>query len=501
MFSRLIYASLLPELLMKNPCRSLLALVAFCSLSIHGSDAFVLEGQSWTRDRTVVMQLSLNLPYPPSGSDGLFTFNESAQDALNTWNPFLAHLRFSGVLNSPVIPSNSDDEMSVFFSDTMFGQKFGSGTLAITLLSYRGNVMEETDTGFNTAFRWDSYRGPLRSGVEDFHRIAIHEFGHTLGLDHPNQATPKQTVTAVMNSTVSDVDTVQADDINGVQALYSSGPENQTVPNAPVMLNIATRTSIGSGDNVLIGGFIIQGSQPATVILRGIGGSLRAFGLPNVLEDPIMTVFDANNKVVATNDDWFTSENASTIASYRLDPQNSIESAVYATLGQGSYTVKVEAFSNSTQAAVTGLGLVEIYDLRTSGSRLGNISARGQVRTGDDILIGGFIVGGSQTKTVTVRGLGPTLADAGVANSLADPTLELRDAAGTLVSANNDWQQGPNAAAIQASGLAPRHTQESALQATVNPGSYTALVRGVNGTTGVGLVEIYDQSPSPVIAN
>lgn len=483
------------HLLMKNSSRSFFSFAGALFLSVQLTNGFVLEGQSWTRDRTVVMQLSLG--GAQALTDGFQSFNESAQDALNIWNPFLAHLQLKGNLNSPVAASDRDDEMSVLFSDNVFGKKFDSRTLAITVLSYRGTVMEETDTLFNKAFTWDSYRGPLKSGVEDFHRVAIHEFGHSIGLDHPDQATPKQTVSAVMNSTQSNVDTVQTDDINGVQAIYSSGPAYQTVPNAPVMLNIATRASIGTGDNVLIGGFIIQGSQPATLILRGIGGSLRGFGIAKPLEDPLITVRDVNSNVVATNDDWFTSADGSTIASYRLDPQNSIESAVYATLNPGAYTVVVEAFSSPTQTAVGGLGLVEVYDLRTSASRLGNISARGQVQTDDDILIGGFIVGGAQTKTVIVRGMGPTLGDAGVKNSLVDPTLELRDAAGNMVSANNDWQQGPNAGAIQAAGLAPAHPSESALQATVSPGNYTALVRGVNGTTGVGLVEVYDRSPSP----
>jgi len=233
------------------------------------------------------------------------------------------------------------------------------------------------------------------------------------------------------------------------------------------------------------------------VVVRAIGGSLRSLGLTQVLDDPTITVYDSNNNQIATNDDWISSANASTIASYRLDPPNSIESAVLVNLNPGAYTAVVQSFSSSTQPAGTGIGLVEIYDLRNTNSRLGNISARGQVQTGDDIIIGGFIIGGAQTKTMVVRAIGPTLGDRGVNNFLADPTLELRNGAGTLVASNDNWQQGPNAAEIQAAGLAPVRPAESALQATVNPGSYTALVRGVNGSTGIGLVEVYDRSPSP----
>src|SRR5213594_1933432 len=146
---------------------------------------YVLEGQSWTKDRTVVMQLSLGTG-TVALSDGFTSFNQSAEDALNVWNQYLAHLKFAVVRNSPVTPAENDDEMSVFFSDTVFGDRFGSGVLATTILSYRGTTMEETDTVMNSARTWDSYRGPLRPGVDDFHRVVMHEFGHTLGLDHPD---------------------------------------------------------------------------------------------------------------------------------------------------------------------------------------------------------------------------------------------------------------------------------------------------------------------------
>jgi hypothetical protein len=464
-------------------------------MAASAASGFVLEGQSWTRDRTVQMQLSLG--GNQALSDGFTSFNQSAQDALNVWNTYLAHMQFSAVLNSPVTPSNSDDEMSVLFSSTVFGQTFGSNTIAITILNSRGTVLEEADTLFNNAYTWDSYRGALRPGVIDFHRVAIHEFGHTLGLDHPDQH--GQTVTAIMNADVSDIDTVQPDDIAGVQSIYSSGPAYQsgsTAP-APVMLNISTRAFVGTGDNVLIGGFIVQGSMPATVVLRAMGGSLSASGFTSVLEDPTITIYDSNNNVVTTNDDWFNSANGATIASYHLDPPNSIESAVYVTLNPGAYTAVVQSFSSPTQPAGTGFGLVEVYDLHTTTSRLGNISSRGLVGTGDNILIGGFIVGNGAAKTVVVRALGPTLADRGVANSLADPTLELRDGSGNLIAANDNWQQSPNAAAIQSEGLAPAHPSESALQVTVNPGNYTGLVRGVNNSTGFALIEIYDLSPAP----
>lgn len=446
----------------------------------------------WNKNRTVLMHLSL-----PTGGpffDGSASFNAIAEAALNIWNQNLVHMQFAVDRNSILPPTDIDGNTSVTMSSTIYGMTFGGNTLAVTLVSPRDNHLVEADVIFNSAFEWDSYRGTMPAAGEDFRRVALHEFGHVVGLDHPDDF--GQHVTAIMNSIISSVDTLQADDINGGKSIYDSGPSFLSTNPAPNLVNLSTRAFVGTGGNVVIGGFIVQGSQPATVILRGIGNSLPAFGINNALEDPVIELHGAGGGTIASSDDWIDDSWASTVASYHLDPANSRESVILATLNPGSYTVLLRSFDNG-DGHLTGTGLIELYDLHNSGGRAGNISTRGQVSSGNDVLIGGFIVGGNQSKDVVVRAIGPSLSGVGVAGALTDPTVELRDASGSLLQSNDNWGTGPNAPQIQNEGLAPNNAAESALQATLNPGSYTAIVRSANGSTGIALVEIYDLSPAP----
>ncbi|HEX8899279.1 MAG TPA: matrixin family metalloprotease, partial [Chthoniobacterales bacterium] len=425
----------------------------------------------WNKNRTVLVHLSL------PGGGGLTEFaslNDAAQDAFLTWNQYLVHMQFAVDKGSILPPSGTDGNTSIIMDSTVYGEQFGSGVLAVTLVTPRDSHFIEADVIFNSAIDWDCYHGPLHSdGKLDFHRVALHEFGHVLGLDHPNQANPPQHVSAIMNSLISYIDSLQADDINGAQSIYNSGPDYLNSNPAPNLVNLSTRAFVGLGENAVIGGFIVQGSQPATVVVRAIGNSLPALGISNALADPVIELHSASGAILATSDDWIDDSWASTIASYHLDPSNSQESAILATLNPGSYTVVVRSFDNG-DGKLTGTAVVELYDLHTTGGRAGNISTRGQVQSGDQLLIGGFIVGGAQSKTVVVRALGPSLSAAGITHPLSDPKVELHDASGALLASNDDWGTGPNAVQIQTEGLAPTQPAESALQATLNPGSYTA---------------------------
>jgi subtilisin-like proprotein convertase family protein len=256
-----------------------------------------------------------------------------------------------------------------------------------------------------------------------------------------------------------------------------------------LLANIATRLRVETGDNVLIGGFIVTGTQPKRVIVRAIGPSLPLAGR---LSDPTLELRDVNGALIRFNDDWrngsggFSSQQAEIIAT-GIPPSNDLESAIVATLpaNSSSFTAIVRGFDTAT-----GIALVEAYDLdKTVDSKLANISTRGLVQTGDDVLIAGTILLGVTSQKVILRALGPSLP---VPGALADPTLELYDGNGVLIMANDDWKESQEAD-ILLTTIPPSNILESAMVVTLPSGgaSYTAVVRGHNGATGVAVVEAY----------
>ena len=218
------------------------------------------------------------------------------------------------------------------------------------------------------------------------------------------------------------------------------------------------------------------------MIIRAIGPSLAS--LPGRLADPTLELRDSAGALILANDNWMDSQ-AQEITDTGIAPSHDDEAAIVATLAPGSYTAVMRGANNTT-----GIGIVEVYDLALDvPARLANISSRGFVETGDNVMIGGFIAG-NQATPVIVRAIGPSLTQVGVASALADPTLELHDSSGAMIAFNNDWRDNAEAA-IAATGIPPSDNKESAIVTALAPGNYTAIVRGLNDTTGVGLVEVY----------
>ncbi len=239
----------------------------------------------------------------------------------------------------------------------------------------------------------------------------------------------------------------------------------------------------------MIGGFIVTGDVAKQVIVRGIGPSLVDAGLTDVIDDPTLQLFGSGGQI-AFNDDWRDLQKDD-IEDTQLQPDDNREPAIIATLPPAAYTAIV-----SGKNGQTGVGLLEIYDLNAPlGSRLANLSTRGSVLTQENVMIGGFILGGTimQPARVVVRAIGPSLGNSGIANPLSNPTLELFDGNGLSVGFNDNWQDDAGQALeLQNLNIAPPAAAESAIVAILPPGAYTAVVAGQNGATGVGLIEVYD---------
>jgi hypothetical protein len=265
--------------------------------------------------------------------------------------------------------------------------------------------------------------------------------------------------------------------------------ENAFTGKQSCLLNVSTRAQVLTGERVLIGGFIISGSEAKKVVLRAIGPSLSTSGLGGgVLNDPILELHAASGSIIVTNDNWQTDPGAPELIANGLAPKNPAEAATVQTLAPGSYTVVVSGRNN-----LNGIGLMEIYDLTPeSNSLLGNLSTRGFVDAGDGALIGGFIVGTGSSGRVAVRALGPSLENFGVSSALADPILELHDSNGATIRTNDGWLTDPGATELLAAGLSPGNADEAAILCALAPGAYTAVVRGHGSSNGVALVEAYN---------
>jgi hypothetical protein len=486
---------------MARSCLSRFSFAALCALVLLGlslrSNGYVLEHKSWPKGTVLTMQVELGA-LNQSLADGSSSWNEAVAPAIDDWNAEMENLQIAKVMNSSLPISSGDGVNSTSFSDNVFGESFGAGVLAVSYYSYQGGTFLETDVLFNNAQIFDSYRGDLKFNAQgkcicDIRRVYLHELGHSLGLNHPDTA--GQHVDAIMNSVVSDLAKLTEDDEAGIHFLYGAPGTNPTPTPSPPgtssrLVNLSTRMQVGLTDEVLIGGFIIQGDQLKKVVLRAIGPSLAASGVSGALQDPQLELHDASGALLESNDNWQDSLAASEIAADQLAPSDPRESAIVTRLGPGNYTAIVSGVNNTT-----GIALVENYTLDTSATHAANISTRGRIGAGDGALIGGFIVGGESSKNILIRGLGPSLGAAGISGAVANPLIELHDGTGQIVSSNDNWNTGGQASEIMATGIPPDDPRESALIATVAPGAYTAVMRGAGGGEGLALIEIYDLDP------
>ena len=259
------------------------------------------------------------------------------------------------------------------------------------------------------------------------------------------------------------------------------------LPTAHWLANLSTRVEVGSGDDAVVAGFITHGGPTKRMLIRALGSSLTSSGIANALADPVLELYDGTGALIATNDNWQDNANEQEIIDTGLAPQSANESVILLQVPSDDAGVAYTAVLRGV-ADTTGVGLLEVYDLDSGiGPNIQNISTRGRVDVGENVLIGGTIVLGSNPQDVIVRALGPSLPLNGV---LADPVLELHDENGVLLRSNDNWRTDQQAE-IEATMLQPTDDSEAAIVATLMPAPYTAIVRGANESSGVALVEIY----------
>jgi uncharacterized repeat protein (TIGR01451 family) len=283
-------------------------------------------------------------------------------------------------------------------------------------------------------------------------------------------------------------------DLNNKSVSTTCNDPNESVVVTPLpaaqALNLATRLKTETGDNVMIGGFIITGQASKSVVLRGLGPSLVKFGLTDLLLDPVLELRGPNG-FSFVNDDWKQSPQRAQFEGTLYQPSDDRESVIMATLAPAIYTAILTG-----KGQTTGIGTLEIYDNdQAANSQLAQMSTRGFVQTGNKVMIGGFSLGGNNVGTtrIAIRGRGPSLTGAGVSNILADPMIEVRDPNGTVLAANDDWQSDQvMAQQLSANGLGMSDSREAGLFGPLPPGQYTAILSGKDGGMGNGIIEIYN---------
>lgn len=402
---------------------------------------------------------------------------------------------FINLANNGGAPSNLDTQNGGF---TVFGRVLGAGMnlvdqIAASPIYNLGSPFDSIPLRNYTLP--DAVRVPNFVSLPAIEQIAAVSSPLTFSASSANPAVASVTVSAskvlVAAKQVGSVEiTVTATDLDG--AAVSDTFSVNIIEGPGRLLNISTRVSVRTEENVLIGGFIIRDGASKRLLVRAIGPSLSQADIDDALQDPVLELRDQSGGLIALNDNWAEAPNKQEIIDTGIAPTAGKESAILATVPSGAGNTNYTAIVRGLNEGI-GVGLVEVYDLESApGSTILNISTRGRVGRNENVMIGGFILGGGETRRVAVRAIGPSLGNAEIEDALEDPALELRNSQGTLVDSNNDWQSHPQSSEMQEIGLAPSDSRESALIDTLSAGNYTAIVRGSGDpSTGVGLVEVY----------
>ncbi len=412
-----------------------------------------------------------------------------------------------GMAKSPTDPNSATSQWFINLSDNSasLDTQNGGFTVFATVIGNGMNIADRIGAFSPENFGSPFESIPLRNWVSP-DRVEVPNLISLPAIARVNPVPSPLTFTAVSdNAAVVDVKvsdgnlliagkaagtahvTVTAKDADGAMVSQSFAANVANPPGR--LVNISTRARVGTGDDVMIGGFIMRGDAPKRVIIRALGPTLAASNISGILFDPKLELYNGAGELIASDDNWADFQRQA-IVDTQLAPTFRSESAIVTTLPSSSAGTPYTAIVRGARDTM-GVALVEVYDLDAGpGSTLLNISTRAKVGTTDEaLLIGGFFVRGLDAKRILIRALGPSLPS--VLETLADPTLELRDSNGAVVEANNDWQTGAHASDIQASGIAPMNAKESAVLQTLAAGSYTAIVRTNNNTAGIGSVEIY----------
>lgn len=431
------------------------------ALALFPAHAYEASGTTWASG-DIPLHLNLGAPANPL-IDGSTHWDDVAVAALNRWNQNLGRARFVGTKNSAVARAYPNAYNNVFFDSTMYGEAFGERVLAVTLRRSRNRNTVEADVVVNSGETWNSYRGSLRSGSRDLERVLLHEFGHVLGLGHPDEATPPQTIAAIMNSRVGNAYALQPDDIAGVGALYASGVI------APAGVTLLRDQTLSAG-------------TPLTLAYTASGADLSYAWNFTPTGGSTRELLDGDGNP------W----PGSTFSLFSAQPGDS-----------GVYSVQAR---NSGGSSALSSARITVNRVDTNRAILANISARGRAGTGSETFIVGFVITGSVPKSVLVRAAGPALASQGVSRPLGDPQLTLfRSSGGTssLAGTNDNWSADDTAAAALRSAAQrlgafafPDGSKDAAMLVTLPPGIYSAHVGNQGAGSGITLVEVYDADAS-----